>query len=474
MKETINKLVLQISSMRCPMVFRFIPFIVLLFSCQEFVDIDPPRTDLIGETVFSSDNTAIAAINGIYSEMIAFNAGLASGGTRSVTYFAGLSADELTYFGSDPEALDFYINSLEPANNSNTIGLWGQAYKIIFNANSVLEGLKNSTQVSEELSLQLEGEAKFLRAFCHFYLVNLYGDVPVATTTVYQENTKASKMSVNQVYEQIIIDLKDARALLGEDYPSVEKVRPNKAVATAMLSRAYLFTEDWSNAEFEASQLLDGTYSLSTDLTNVFLANSDEAIWQLRPAGSFQNTNEGLAFILTTPPQSSVGGVALSSRLLDAFEVGDQRRVNWINSFTNESDTWYYPFKYKVRSQEEVTEYSMVLRLAEQYLIRAEARAQMDNISGAIADLNVIRNRAGLPDIISGDKVSVLRDIEQERQVELFTEWGHRWLDLKRTGRADAIMGAAKAKWQAEDILYPLPQSELEVNPNLLPQNPGY
>lgn len=453
----------------------FISLVILLSSCEDLIETGPPRTELISETVFSGDATAIAAINGIYSEMVRVNGGLASGDNSSVTYLAGLSADELDFYKNDPGISAFNRNSLTPANNVNTNDLWGQAYKIIFHANSVLRGLTNSTEISEDVARQLEGEAKFLRAFCHFYLVNLYGEVPIVTTTVYQENNVATKSSTDEVYHQIISDLKEAQSLLGEDYPTGERVRPNQAAATAMLARTYLFAEDWVDAESAATKLIDNArYRLLSDLNAVFLANSGESIWQLRPVELFLNTNEALRFILAAPPLSSTGGVALTSQVQAAFEAGDQRGAHWVASFTDGTDTWHYSYKYKVRQGEEVTEYSMVLRLAEQYLIRAEARVQQGNIAGARADLNIIRHRAGLPSTTAGDPASLLMAVAQERRVELFTEWGHRWFDLKRTGRADAVLGGVKADWQPADVLYPIPQSELEANANLLPQNPGY
>ena len=119
----------------------------------------------------------------------------------------------------------------------------------------------------------------------------------------------------------------------------------------------------------------------------------------------------------------------------------------------------------------------MVLRLAEQYLIRAEAKAYQDKLTDAIQDLDIIRNRAGLS--LIGDtnpsisKNDFLLAIEQERKVEMFSEWGHRWLDLKRTERAGQILGALKPDWQDTDQLYPIPNSERLVNPRLT-QNPGY
>jgi hypothetical protein len=124
-----------------------------------------------------------------------------------------------------------------------------------------------------------------------------------------------------------------------------------------------------------------------------------------------------------------------------------------------------------------VLEYLVVLRLSEQYLVRAEARTHLNDLSGAAADINVVRNRAGLPDTKATDKTSLLDAIAQERRVELFAEWGHRWLDLKRTATIDTIMNIVSlskgSSWNTNAQLYPIPAGDILLNPYLT-QNPGY
>jgi hypothetical protein len=237
---------------------------------------------------------------------------------------------------------------------------------------------------------------------------------------------------------------------------------------------------NWTEAESQATAVIDqsgGAYALDS-LNGVFLKNSQETIWQLMPNNvDGVNTWEGNNFILTTTPASTgSNSAALSRYLLDAFENDDQRRIYWVDSITAGpgNDVFYYPYKYKIQSGAELKEYSMVMRLAELYLVRAEARAQLGNINGAQADLNMIRKRAGLPGTIANTKLSLLTAIAHERQVEFFAEWGHRWMDLKRTEKADSILGAIKgAGWRAADKLYPIPQNERSLNPYLT-QNPGY
>ncbi len=171
-----------------------------------------------------------------------------------------------------------------------------------------------------------------------------------------------------------------------------------------------------------------------------------EAIWQLMPNQPTYNSGEGSIYILTSFPQYAT----LSPQLLNAFEPGDLRRNNWVADTTIGPDTFFYPFKYKVQFSETVTEYSMVLRLAEQYLISAEARTELNNTADALTDINIIRERAGLSDITVSDQVSILKAIQQERQVELFTEWGNRWLDLIRTGQATEVLSSIKNNWQPD------------------------
>lgn len=161
--------------------------------------------------------------------------------------------------------------------------------------------------------------------------------------------------------------------------------------------------------------------------------------------------------------------------MVNAFEPGDQRKIHWIGSVTKGTTTWYFPNKYKQRTTTTSSlEYSIVFRLAEQYLIRAEARAQQGDLIGAKEDLNKIRNTAGLAGTTALSQQDILKALLQERRVELFTEYGHRFFDLKRANMLDEALSPVKAGWNTTDRLLPLPESELTLNPNLNPQNPGY
>ncbi len=448
-------------------------FILVHFTgCEKFISVPPPITQLVSGSVFENDQTALAAVNGLYSYMESTE-GFASGGTGSVGFLAGLSADELTNYGTDQYQIQFFQNALT-SNNVELDGfLWQAPYQCIYQANSILEGLAVSANVSTTLKAELIGEAKFIRAFCYFYLTNLFGNVPLITTTDYQKNSVAYSAPTDSVYDFIVSDLISAQGSLANDYSysNGERVRPNSWAAAALLARVYLYRGKWKDAETQSTNVINESsiYTILTDLNSVFLANSGEAIWQLMPTRPGNNTGEGNIYILTSEPLYAT----LAPDLINAFEPGDQRKESWVADTTFGSNIYYFAFKYKVKTSNEVTEYSMVLRLAEQYLIRAEARAELEDILGAKEDLNVIRNRADLDDVSANDQTSLLKSIYQERQVELFTEWGHRWLDLKRTGQATQILSQIKSGWQATDTLYPIPQPDIQKDPNLA-QNPGY
>ncbi|MBO0353545.1 RagB/SusD family nutrient uptake outer membrane protein [Muricauda ruestringensis] len=443
---------------------------VVFFACSDFVDIEPPRNEIIRETVFTDDASATSAVMGIYSEMANPNNGFINGTSSSVYVLCGFSGDEFI-----PNSTNVFFNNTILADNATVLNfLWKPAYSYIYYSNAVLEGIKGSTSLSEEVQRQLEGEAKVVRALSYFYLVNLFGDVPIITTTNFEINRVAPKNPIAQVYQQIISDLQDAKELLAVDYSfsNGERVRPNQAVAAALLARVYLFTENWGDVESQATLVInDEKYHLSSDLSKVFLANSEEAIWQLKPV-NINNTLEAQYFVPSSG--TNIPFASLTESLLNAFEEGDMRPVDWVGDVTPNMETFYFPFKYKIRDTSVPTsEYSMICRLAEQYLIRAEARARQGNLTGALEDINRIRNRAGLGESSANTQEEILDAIMQERRVELFSEGAHRWLDLKRTNRIDEVLVPIKPDWQPTDAFYPIPQKEREANPSLT-QNEGY
>lgn len=443
---------------------------VIISSCKKFVDIQNPNEQFNSDKVFLDSSTAVGAITGIYSEMLT-NRNLFS--NSATTLYGGLSADELYYYSPGLKD-EFTKNEITLANHLDIDNsFWKPAYKYIYAANLAIEKLSQSGALSISLKNQLIGEAKFIRAFCYFHLVNFFGDVPLIVTTKYKTTAIVPRIDINQIYAQIINDLKDAKTLLSVQYASEEKVRPNKWTAVALLSRYYLYTSHWQEAESEADAIIaSGQYSLESNLNSVFLNDSREAIWQLMPVRPGFNTYEGMEVLPAGP--FSTATYLVTSSLFNAFENADNRKESWINSRIFNDDTLYSPFKYKMPNGAILTEYYTVFRLAEQYLISAEAKLNQDKITDALEDINTIRIRAGLGNTLANGSQSLKLAIEQERRVELFCEWAHRWFDLKRTQRSDDILAPLKGlTWQSTDVLWPIPQQEIDLNPSLT-QNPGY
>jgi len=474
----------------------YVCFCVFFTDCKKLVETDPPTTSTTGASVFNSDENAAAVLTGIYARLSA-SSSFGSGDITNFSILGALSSDELSLYSgvsNTSTTIAYYKNSLSSSTTAGGAGfeLWNSIYRpYIFICNSAIEGLNNSNSLTPIVKQCLLGEAKFLRAFFYFYLINLYGDVALSTTTDYKINASLARSPKSEVYKQIIEDLKEAQDQLGDNYvegniikTTSARTRPNKWAATALLARVYLYTGDYTNAEQQASLLIDNknVYAL-TSLDNVFLKDSKEAIWQLQPVISGHNTEDALILVIPQNGPSTAYPFFISNMLLASFESNDQRRYNrhWIDSVNigaSPTTTYFFPYKYKKATvNTEVTEYLTVLRLGEQYLIRAEARAKQNNFLGAQEDLNTIRSRAGLSALTINSQSEMLKSIYHERQVELFTEWGHRWLDLKRTGLIDPVMQVVCPKkggvWNTNWQLYPLFIGDIEKDPNLV-QNMGY
>ncbi len=489
-------------------------FIATVSGCSKLIEIAPPTTTITTGQTFSSNDLAESAMAGIYTQLINANdAELFTNG--GLTINAGLSGGELVCAlgTNDLTHYPFFSNTVLMDNSFCDNGIWRTAYKAIYSANSIIEGIAASESefLDDTTRHQLTGEAKFIRAFAYFYLTNTYGDVPLVVTSDYRINATLPRTPQAQVYQQMVADLKDASQLLSPDYNFArgERVRANKYAAMALLARVYLYQKDWANAAVQADAVIaNSQYNLPADLTTVFLATSKEAILQFKPdptADPMKNrTLEAYRFnpvvkLSGFPPEywpiftdsatfqqsvtSFVPAFYMDAELPKTFEPGDKRRTQWIDSVPTPATSPYFsnPIYFSSKYPEMLTDigkpprYYMVLRLAEQYLISAEAKAQSGNVADAQASLNVVRNRAGLPDTKAADKETLLTAIAHERRTELFLEWGHRWMDLKRTDMAKTVLNAIPEKqpWQDYQLLYPLPRTEL-INDPLLTQNPGY
>lgn len=475
-------------------------------SCRKLLEIPDPTNTISPGQVFSTDKQANSAMAGVYTRMIhgdqavfitdaaskLFSAGL-------VTITGGTSADEL--YSTNSGVADYYYlltNKITVTNTTVPETIWSSAYQTIYGTNAIVEGIAASTATSFSDSARsvLTGEAKFVRAFTYFYLVNYFGDVPLVLTIDFNQTINMSRTPQQRVYEQIVADLKEAQAALPENYinGNNSRIRPNKFAATALLARVYLYLNDYTNATIAASGVINNTalYGMEPLLNDVFSPASREAIWQLQPTNNHNELRNAVPegyLLLPAELHTGTPTFALTNTLVHAFEKEDLRFRDWVDSTVNtdlpgQTNVFYFPFKYQTgRSNSELggtqTAYYMMMRLAEMYLIRAEAAANggPGGTSGAIADLNIVRKRAGLqklPETLTPNEVKTA--VAKERQKELFAEWGHRWLDLKRTGKAGTVLSAItnKQPWAGDyQLLYPIPVSEITRN-HFLTQNPMY
>jgi hypothetical protein len=439
----------------------FIPFLGL--SCKKMLEVKSPVDQLTNDKVFITDNSTMSALLSVYNQL-----SVTTSMESNITTNMGAYADELNPGFS---ALS-YLNNAVPPNDDDLQLLWTGLYNAVYQSNALIETMNTNTSLSDSTRREVIGEAKFLRAFSYFYLVNTWGNVPLITSTNANNAALAKQETTANVYTQVVTDLLDAQKLLPESFIYPERVRASKMAASALLARVYLYQQQWAAAITQSTSVIQLSDKIKLDsLNNVFVKNSHETILQFWRQNGFAIT--GLFFI---PDQGDEPDFPVTDFLLNAFVQGDMRKTSWLDSTIVGGFTFYFPYKYKKRGSTSGSdgEYSMVLRLGEQYLNRAEAFINTNNLPAAVADINTIRARAGLPAISNAYSQSqLLSIIQKERWNELFTEWGHRFFDLKRWGQLDAVLASRKPLWKLSAALLPIPQQEINRNPFLV-QNPGY
>jgi hypothetical protein len=447
-------------------IYTILPVLLIglccLSACKKLLEIPSPQNQLTTDKVFADSTSATAAMVNVYA---LFN------NTIDVNYNAVMSCytDELQYSGATQQFIEYNQASVPPSNSTNA-SFWQNSYFAIYSCNDALAQSQSSSGLSEQLKQQFQGEAKFLRAYAYLNLINTYGSVPLILTTNVNQNSIAASSDSVTVYKQIIQDLLEAKSGLSTSYIGQGKVRANQYAADALLARVYLWQKNWTAAESTSDEVISSAlYTPLPNTLSTFTANSLETIFAFYTQFGYIADGPNLV------PSSGAPQFFYTNQQLNAFEPGDHRKTDWILTTLVDTTAFYSPYKYhNITPNTSSPEFLIALRAGEQYLIRAEARAELNNLSGAIADLNVIRNRAGLS-AYSGltDKTSIINAVYHERQVELFTEWGNRYSDLKRTGRLSAVNSTIKPDWKNAAIVLPIPQSEINTDPNLK-QNQGY
>ncbi|HEY8954637.1 RagB/SusD family nutrient uptake outer membrane protein [Chitinophaga sp.] len=464
----------------------WVMLLAAISGCRKYLEVPLPLNSMPVSSAFENDITAAAALTSVYT-VLAQQAIL--DGTDGLGSVTGLYTDELklqnTLMSSD--YVPIYSNGV--SSSSKVVNYWATIYKQLYSVNTAIEGLKPATSLTYQH--QWLGEAYFLRGLFYFYLANIYGEVPLVVSTDYLANNVLARSPQADVYAQVVSDLRQAQSLLDNKYHdatgavTTSRGRPNRAAATALLARAYLYMKDWKNAAAQADSLIGNTADFQLpDLSKAFLVNSKEVIWGLIPFGnsypSYAVKDATTYYLVPGLPIASLTVVStMSDALVVAFEPRDGRWPAWVGKDSlSPTEIYYYAYKYKVRDkQTPPQEIFAVLRLAEQYLVRAEAKAQQNDLTGALADLNAVRARAGLGASTAATQPDVLAAILRERRVELFTETGHRFFDLRRTGKLDAVMNVAAplkgGSWNSYMAWWPIPVREIQNDPHLV-QTPGY
>lgn len=391
---------------------------------------------------------------------------------RTYLIFSDLAADNLNnpIDGTASDYREVDNNNIFPGNGGIS-GIWASAYEGINIANNVIQKVPDMGDMSPEEKNKALAELYFIRALNHFNVLVYFGAVPIKTTpTAGTDGVNVPRSPVEEVFAQIIDDLEFAETHL-EGGP---KTRASKYAAKALLARVFLYQKDYANASAKATEVIEsGAYQLLDNYASVFSDGSAESIFEIDFTTQSRNRIAEYNFPKTLNGRREVEPAA---EILEAFEPGDLRYpVTLVPDSTNfdpETLQGILPYAAKYDDLSEGADNVIVLRLAEMYLIRAEAEAKLEGDIGDIQDdINTLRDRAGLVGTDADTYPELLAAIEQERWVEFAFE-GHRWFDLVRTGRAMAVLPKVT---NINKTLFPIPSSEILTNTHPgMNQNPDY
>lgn len=438
----------------------------ILTSCEKMLEVDLPANQIGKDQVFTDLQTANAALAGLYAGLRENSPLSAASGALLGTY-----ADDLNCFAlTDLNGIYPIYNNQQLDTNTVINTFWSNTYQRIYETNAIIEGVEKS-QFSLTERNRIKGEALVIRSLLFFYLQQLFGDTPYVDSTDYLVNKSLPKISEEEVLNRLTTDLTQSIDWLTDDYRNTERIFLNRKVAQVLLAKIYLGQQKWADAEVVLKAVVQSPlYQFQDNITKVFDRSSTHILWQLKPQNAGDPTKEALLYYFNNSAPSLY---TVSQQLLNQFAVNDLRKQNWTAPVTFNGNTWYRAEKYKKRDNNS-TEYSIVFRLEEVYLLLAEALTQQNKIGEALPYVNRTRQRAALPLLTQPiSKADLLEEISNEFRKEFFAEMGHRFLDLKRTGKLDQLK-IAKLNWKNFHTKWPLPQKELLLNPNLSPQNPGY
>ncbi|WP_236975140.1 RagB/SusD family nutrient uptake outer membrane protein [Membranihabitans maritimus] len=403
------------------------------------------------------------------------------------------------------------------ASNQNIAPYWNDTYVGIQRANTVLNHIDNVEFSNEEYKNQLKGESQFLRAFFYFHLVRLFGEVPLVLNQV-ESPAEAfaaieKRHSVEEVYNQIDMDIDAAISNLPSGYTGGNIGRATQGAARALKADILMTQGEFAAAKQELDELHQLNYELLPNYEEVFdpgSKNNAEIIFDVNYSSIESNPGLGSTFIYNFAPwnsgsqitghNASTQGLNIPSiEIYNAYSDDDLRKDVSIGHFVDPSnvgqgiamgDTILYIKKYDHTHavQGRTNDNCPVYRYAHILLMSAECINEIEGPTTESYDaINAVRMRAGIEPLVSGLSQEQFREaVYREMQLELAFE-NHRWFNLLRTGKALETMERhgeiyrgrqphfASPAYVIEEhkFLYPIPQREITLNPNLT-QNPGW
>lgn len=444
-------------------ILLFLFFAALTSSCKKFLDVQP-KDAISDELTIVDKASAQTALRGVYRSLASDS--YYGNSFQSIGYLGG---DNVQWTGSQSIVQQFIEHKVK-ADNATVAGVWSGIYSTINRANHVIAkvpGVVDATFTDAERN-QLTGEAYFIRALAYFDLARTWGGVQIVLTPTLSsaDKTGIKRSTTAQTYAQVLADLTKAESLLA--LPAAQNpVRANRETVWALRARYHLYQKEWALAETYASKVLSNTnyYQLLKPYSSFFNPASavatKESVFELSYSSTFTNGHRGQ---WQPPANGGTRQIAPNDAfvtLVNNAAIGGNRNVLVAKT---SAGLWYGNLYYRSPA----TDPAYVIRIAELYLIRAEARAQLDNTAGALSDLNLVRDRAGIAPSAAVAKADVLLVIENERKIEFAFE-PHRWFDLVRTGRATAVLGLT----DATKYILPIPATELLAD-KALEQNEGY
>ena len=459
-----------------------VPALLLAFvsACDETLTVDPVN-EVPAERAINDEATARAALAGAYDALQDdVNHNYISG---SFTAFNDLPSDDVIHVGTFDTFLEADLNDLL-SDNGTIEAIWNVIYDAISRVNRIIEQVPNLGNVSEAAKTDILSQAHFLRALHYHNLVKLWGGVPLRLTTPGSpaEAGQIARATVDEVYTQILSDLNQARAgVVATKNPTII----SRGAVYALRTRVLLYRGDWAGvvANADSAAALGGTqpYALVTDFAALFTSSTtaEDVLrvtftpeeehfmgWWYRAKGAFGGRFEVAPSCLLAKAFDADVNCAASAPYTTYNPTDRRAQVSVVKNGNTEVFGGKWPTGIGAEGIH-------VIRFAEVILNKAEALARQNLLPLAVAEYNKTRVRAGLaPHVLGVDVITqqdVLNAVWEERRLELAME-GFRWPDLVRTGRAIAALGLQTKPHQ---VLFPIPQQELDVAPNLT-QNPGY